>query len=75
MIVQLQVQHTVFDFLGSSLIPVLCADVAAGAPCHIHLALVSIATLGAYPDQLAVILLNLNFAVIATFLAEIRFGV
>ena len=72
---QLQMQNSVFNFLGSSLIPILGADVAASTTGNIHLALVGVAALGADPNQLAVVLTNLNFAVVATLLAEIGLGI
>ena len=61
----LQVQHPVFDFLGSALVPELGTDVAAGAPGHVHFALVPVAALGADPNQLVVIFPDLNFSVVA----------
>ena len=44
-------QDPVLDFLGSSLVPVLGADVAAGAAGHIHLGLVGVTAVGADPDH------------------------
>ena len=43
-------QHSVHDLLGSTLVPVLGADVAAGSASYIHLALVGVATIGADPN-------------------------
>ena len=71
----LQVQHPVLDLLGPALVPVLGPDVAAGAPGHVHLALVLVAALGADPHQLAVVLLNLDLAVKAADLAVVGLGV
>ena len=68
-------QDSVLDLLGSALIPILGTDVAAGTAGNIHLALVGIAALGADPNQLAVILLDTDFAVIAAALAVVRLGV
>ena len=69
-------QNTLFYFLRSALIPKLRADISAGAACNIHFCLIGVAAVGAAPNQFAVgILLNLNFAVKAAFLAEIAFGV
>ena len=68
-------KHSILDFLGSSLVPVLGADVATGAAGNIHLGLVGIAALRAGPDQLAVILTNLDLAVEAAALAVVRLGV
>lgn len=68
-------QDPILDLLGPSLIPVLAADIATGTPCHIHLALICVTALGTYPNQLSVILLNLDLTVKAADLAVIRFGV
>ena len=62
-------QHSVFDLLGSSLVPVLGADVAAGSAGHIHLALVGVAAVGADPNELSVVFLDLDLTVEATLLA------
>ena len=57
-------QDPVADFLCAALIPILRADIAAGAPRNIHFALVGVAELRARPDQLAVLVLfDLNLAV------------
>ena len=53
----LQVQDPVLDLLGATLVPVLGADVAAGASRHIHLVLIGIAAVGADPPS------HLDFAV------------
>ena len=71
----LKMQHSVLDLLGSSLVPVLGADIAAGAAGNVHLILVGVAAVGADPDQLAVgIFLDLDLAVVAAALAVIGFG-
>ena len=72
---QLQVQDTVLDFLGSALVPILGTDIAAGTAGNIHFALVGIAALGAFPDQLAIILSDFDLAIEATALAVITLGV
>ena len=46
----LQVQDPVLDLLRAALIPELGADVAAGAAGHVHLILIGVAALGAFPD-------------------------
>ena len=72
----LQMQDPISDFLGSALVPILGADITAGAAGHVHFALVPVAALGAGPDQLAVgILLDFDFSVIAADLAVVRLGV
>ena len=43
--IELQVQDAVADLLGAALVPVLRADVAAGAPRDVHLGLVGVAAL------------------------------
>ena len=68
----LQMQDPVLDFLGSSLVPVLGADVAAGASGDVHLGLVGVAAVGADPDQLVVLVLpDLDLAVVAAALAVV----
>ena len=68
-------QHSVLDLGGAALIPELGADVAAGAAGNVQLVLVTVVAFGALPDQLAVLLHNLNLAVIAADLAVIALGV
>ena len=71
----LQVKHSVFDFLGSALVPELGANVAAGAPGYVHLALVGVAAFRALPDELAVLFNYLNLSVPAADLAVVALGV
>ena len=68
-------QHPFLNFLHSALVPIVCADVAAGAPGHVHLALVSVVAVGALPHQLAVVLYNLDLAVPAADLTVVALGV
>ena len=68
-------QDTVLDLLRAALIPELRADVAAGAAGNVQLVLVAVAALGALPDQLAVVLDDLDLAVVAAALAVVGFGV
>ena len=68
-------QHAVADLLGAALVPELGADVAAGSSGHVHLVLVGVAALGADPYQLAVVLLDLDLAVIAADLTVVGLGV
>ena len=72
---RLQVQHPVFDLLGAALVPELGTDVAAGTPGHVHFALIPIAALGADPNQLVVIFLDLDLSIVAADLAVIGLGV
>lgn len=46
-------KHSLFNLLGSSLIPELCADIAACTAGYAHLILVAVATVWALPDELA----------------------
>ena len=67
---------TFFDFLRSTLIPVIQADVAAGTPRNVHLALIGIPAVGALPNQLAAIVVhNLDFLIPAAHLAVVGFRV
>ena len=68
-------QHAVLDLLRAALIPELGADIATGAAGNVQLVLVAVAALGALPHQLAVILHDLDLAVIAADLTVIRLGV
>ena len=68
-------QHAVLDLLGAALVPELGPDIAAGAAGHVHLILIGVAALGAFPDELAVLLHDLNLAVPAADLAIVAFGV
>ena len=68
-------QHAVLDLLGAALIPELGADITAVAAGNVQLVLVAVAALGALPHQLAVILHDLDLAVVAAALAVIRLGV
>ena len=68
-------QDSVLDFLGSALVPVLGTDVAAGTAGNIHLALVVIATLGTYPFQLTIPVLDLDLTIETADLAVVGLGV
>ena len=68
-------QHPVFDLLGSALVPVLGTDIAAGTAGDVHLVLVAVAAVGADPDQLAVVFLQADLAVVAAALAVVGLGV
>ena len=68
-------QHAVLDLLRAALIPELGADVAAGAAGDVHLVLIGVAALGAFPDELAVFLNDLDLAVPAADLAVVALGV
>ena len=56
-------QHSILDLGGAALIPELGADVAAGAAGNVHLVLIRVAAVRAAPDELAVVLDDLDLAV------------
>ena len=68
-------QHPILDLLGAALVPELGADITAGAAGNIQLVLVTVAALGALPHQLAVVLHDLDLAVVTAALAVIGLGV
>ena len=64
------------NFLGSSLIPELGADITAGPSGYVHFVLIPVAAMRTFPNQLMVFIFNnLNFSVIAAYLAVITFCV
>ena len=69
-------KHPILDFCCTALIPEICSQVAAASSNHLHLALVTIATVGAFPDELAISVCgNLDFSVPPTLTAVIGLGV
>ena len=68
-------QHSILDLGGAALIPELGADVAAGAAGDIQLVLVAVVTLRALPNQLAVLLHDLDLAIVAADLAVVTLSV
>lgn len=68
-------QDSVADLLCAPLIPVLSADVAAGASCDVHLILVTVVALGAFPYQFAVVFDYLYLAVKTADLTVIALGI
>ena len=64
-------KHSLFDFLRSSLIPELRADVTASTACHIHLILITVAAVRTLPHKLAVIVNDLDFSVITANLTVV----
>ena len=67
-----QMKHALANLLRAALIPELRTNVAAGSAGNIHLVLVAISAVRAFPNELSAIFDNLNFAVIAADLAIIR---
>ena len=73
---KLQMEHSFLNFLSSTLVPILCSNIAAGSSCNVHLILIAVAALGAFPNELAVvILLNKNLAIKTAFLAIVTLGI
>ena len=72
---RLQVQYSVSDFLGTALVPELGTDIATGTSCNVKHSLVAVATLGAFPDELAIVFDDLNFTIVSAAAAIIRLGV
>ena len=70
-----KMQDSVADLLCAPLIPVLSADVAAGASCDVHLILVTVVALGTFPYQFAVVFDYLYLTVIAADLTVIALGI
>ena len=65
-------KYAVFDLLRPALIPELCSDVTTGSSGNKQVVLVTVATVRALPDKLAVLVgHDLNLAVITADLAEI----
>ena len=72
-------KHALANLLRAALIPELRTNVAAGSAGNIHLVLVAISAVRAFPNELSAIFDNLNFAVIAADLTVIalcvQFGI
>ena len=69
-------QDSFFYFLGAALVPVLGANVTAGAAGNVHGALVAVAAVVAFPDQLSfAVAYDVYFACVAAFLAVVALGV
>ena len=70
-----QVHHPILDLSSAPLIPELRSEVTAGAAADIQRALITVAAVRAFPDQLAVLLGDLYLSVKAAGLTVIRLGV
>ena len=68
-------QDPVPDLLRPALIPELGADIAAGPAGDVHLVLIRVAALGALPDELAVVLYDLDLTIPAADLTVVALGV
>jgi len=68
----LKMENSFLDFLSSALVPILRANVAAGAPRYVHCGLVGVSAVRALPDELVLAVGdNLDFACVAAFLAAV----
>ena len=75
-IILLQMKNSFFDLLSSALIPELCSDVSAGSACYIHLVLIAVSAVGAFPDELSVFIVNdLDLTVVSAYLTVIALGI
>lgn len=65
-------KYAVFDLLRPALIPELCSDVATGSTGNEQVVLVTVATVRALPDKLAILVgHDLNLAIIAANLTVV----
>ena len=63
------------NFICSTLIPELCADVSAGSARHVHLILIAVVAVGAFPNELAVFFHDSDLAVESAYLTVVALGV
>ena len=68
-------QHSVINLLSAALIPILAADISAGAAYQIHGTLITVMAAGALPDELVIILYDPYLTGEAALLAVIASGV
>ena len=68
-------KHAVTDLLRAALIPELGADITAGTSCDMKETLIAVAALGAFPDELPIVLNDLDLTVITAVAAIIRLGI
>ena len=57
-------KNSVLNFPGSTPVPVLRSDVAAGSARNVHLGPVAVLAVRALPNELAVVVLDLDLAVV-----------
>jgi hypothetical protein len=67
-------QYPLSNLLRSALVEVVGAQVPAATPTHIHPLLVPVAAVRAFPDELPIVLHDLDFAIIAADLTVITLG-
>ena len=69
-------QHSFPYFLGPALIPEIRPYVSAGTSRNVHLCLIAVSAVGAFPDELSVLIVDdLDLAVVSAYLAVITLGV
>ena len=69
-------KHSLLNLLSSALVPILCADIATGTSCNVHLCLIAIAAMRTFPNELAVIVIrDLDLTVKAANLAIVALGI
>ena len=69
-------KYSFLDLLGPALVPELCSDVSACSAGYVHLVLIAVSAVGAFPDELAVLVVyDLDLSVVSAYLAVIALGV
>ena len=70
-----KVEDAILDLLSPSLVPVLGTDVTAGSSGDVHFCLIAVFAVGAFPDELAVLVGYLDLTVKAAYLTVVALGV
>lgn len=71
-----KMKNSVLDFLSPSLIPKLGSDISACSSCNMHLVLITIFAVRAFPNKLSCLILDdFDFTRISTDFAQIALGV
>ena len=69
-------KYSFLDLLSPALIPELGSYVSAGSAGYVHLVLIAVTAVGAFPDELSVFIVNdLDLTVISSYLAVIALGI
>ena len=72
----LQMKHSLFNLLSSSLIPELCHNISTSTSCNIHVIMITVSAVRAFPYKLSIIIsYNLNLSCVATFLTVITLSI
>lgn len=67
-----EVKDSVFDFLGTALVPELGTDVATGSSGYAHFVLVSVTAVWTFPYEFAAfVFYDLDFSIVAAFHAVV----